>query len=185
MAAIGLVVEGIYDEAALTALIRKCATSEVDVICRPCGNAIELMRQFPSFLESFRQVNQGHPVDNAIVIRDADHKDPHELISRMEARIIGRIYPFSRHLLVIVQELEAWLLADEEALASITGRRQRRIETPEALNDPKARLDKILSDVNIAYTSEIARKIATEVRIEVLSAQCPSFRRFQFAITNS
>lgn len=184
MAAIGLIVEGIYDEAAVTELIQKCATSEVDVICRPCGNAIGLMRQFPSFLESFRHVKEGRPVDNAIVIRDADHKDPTDLISRMEARVRGRIYPFSRHLLVIVQELESWLLADEEALTSITGRPQRRIQSPESLTDPKARLEKILSDVNIAYTAEVARKIATAARTEVLALQCPSFRQFQLAVVN-
>jgi len=184
MAAIGLVVEGIYDEAALTELIRKCATSEVDVICRPCGSAFQLMRKFPGFLESFRHVKEGRPVDNAIVIRDADHKDPNDLIARMETRISGRIYPFSRHLLVIVQELEAWLLADEEALALITGRPQRGVPNPESLNNPKARLEKILSDVNIGYTAEIARKIAAAARVDVLSVRCPSFKRFQEALVN-
>lgn len=184
MSAIGLIVEGIYDEAALTELIQKCATSEVDVICRPCGSAIQLMRKFPGFLESFRHVKEGSPVDNAIVIRDADHKDRNELIARMETRIIGRSFPFSRHLLVIVQELEAWLIADEEALAFVTGRPQPRIFNPESLNDPKATLEKILSDVKIAYTAEVARKIAAAVRTEVLLVQCPSFRQFQLAVTN-
>lgn len=184
MAAIGLVVEGIYDEAALTALIRKCATSEVDVTCWSCGSASQLVKTFPHFLESFRHIKHGRPVDNAIVIRDADRKDPNDLIARMESRISGRIYPFSRHLLVVTQELEAWLLADEQALSLITGKPQRRIPNPESLNDPKASLKRILSDVNIGYTPEVARKIAAAARTEVLSSQCPTFRRFQEAVVN-
>jgi len=184
MIAIGLVVEGIYDEAALMELVRKCHPSEVDVICRPCGSAIQLMKKFPGFLESFRHVVKGQPVDNAIVIRDADHKDAKSLIARIERKISGRIYPFSRHLLVVVQELEAWLLADEEALGLVTGRPQRRIPNPESLKDPKARLEKILSNVKIGYTPAVARKIATAARTEVLSLQCPSFRQFQLALTD-
>ena len=49
MAAVGLVVEGIYDEAALIELVRKCHRSEVDVICRPCGSASQLIKKFPGF----------------------------------------------------------------------------------------------------------------------------------------
>lgn len=184
MVAIGLVVEGIYDEAALVELVRKCHESEVDVFCRPCGNAIQLMKKFPGFLESFRHVKEGGPVDNAIVIRDADQKDVNALIGRMENRISGRIYPFALHLLVVVQELEAWLLADEEALTLITGKPQRVVPNPESLTNSKARLETILSDVNIGYTAEIARKIAAAARVDVLSARCPSFKLFQNAVLN-
>jgi hypothetical protein len=46
MVAVGLVVEGIYDEPALIELVRKCHQSEIDVICRPCGGAIPLMKKF-------------------------------------------------------------------------------------------------------------------------------------------
>ena len=75
MVAVGLIVEGIYDDAALMELVRKCHRSEVDVVCRTCGSASHLMKKFPGFLESFRHVKEGGPVDNAFVIRDADHKD--------------------------------------------------------------------------------------------------------------
>jgi len=184
MRCVGLIVEGTYDEAALTEFIRKCDRSEVNVICRPCGSAIQLMKKFPGFLESFRHVNEGLPVDHTIVIRDADHKNPYDLIARMEGRIGGRSYPFPRHLLVIVQELEAWLLADEEALSLVTGRSQPRILNPETIDDPKARLEKILSDAGIVYTAEVARKIAAAARADVLSVRCPSFKRFQETVVN-
>jgi len=185
MLSVGLIVEGIYDEAALMELVRKCAPSEVHVICRPCGSGIQVMKKFPGFLESFRRVNKGLAVDCAIVIRDADQKNPRDLIARMESKISGRKYPFSRHLLVIVQELEAWLLADEEALSSVTGRPQQRIPNPETVNDPKARLEKMLSGAGIAYTAEVARRIAAAARADVLLVRCPSFKNFYDAVVTS
>jgi hypothetical protein len=105
MLCIGLIVEGIYDEAALTEFLRKSVAPDVRVICRPCGNAIQLMKKFPAFLEEFRHAKNGAAVDKAFVVRDADHKNPAELIARMEARIANRVYHFPRKLLVAVEEL--------------------------------------------------------------------------------
>jgi len=183
MLCLGLVVEGIYDEAAITEFVRKSTAPDVRVICRPCGNAIQLMKKFPAFLNEFQYAKDGARVDKALVIRDADRKNPAELIARMEARIINRRYPFSRSLLVAVEELESWLLADEQALSAVTGRSVRRILDPEKLTDPKNILRNILSD-KIAYTPEVARKIAAAARLDILAARCRSFRTFQDAIVN-
>ena len=56
MHSVGVIVEGIYDEAALTEFVQKCLATEVNVICRVCGGAPQLMRKFPGFLEHFRHV---------------------------------------------------------------------------------------------------------------------------------
>jgi len=184
MQSVGLVVEGSYDEAALSELVQKCALLETKVICRPCGNAFQLTKKFPGFLEDFRHVNLGLPVDRAIVIRDADHKNPSDLIARMEGKIIGRNYPFPTRLLVIVEELEAWLLADEAAISLVTSRSQNRIIDPETLHNPKERLQRILSSAHITYTSKVAGRIAAAARPEILEQRCPSFRRFLTSLTN-
>ena len=181
MVCVGLIVEGIYDEAALTEFVRK-GVPDARIICRICGNAFELVKKFPAFLEEFRHANDGAPVDKAIVVRDADRKNPGDLIAKMESRVANRVYPFQKKLLVAVEELEAWLLADEQALSSVTGRAIRRISDPERINDPKARLRTILSDAKIIYTHEVARKISVAARLDVLAARCPSFRTFQDAI---
>ena len=185
MLSVGLIVEGSYDEAAIPELIRKSVSSEVNVICRPCGNTNQLMKRFAGFLNEFQYVNSGKPVGRALVIRDADQKNPNDLIARMEEKIRGRIYDFPRRLLIAVQEMEAWLLADEEAVSLVTGKRQQRIVNPETLDDPKARLKKILSDAGIAYTAEVARKIAANTRLDVLSVRCASFKKFREALTDS
>jgi hypothetical protein len=117
MLTFGLIVEGVYDEAVLTEFIRKCVGFDVDVISRVCGPKGSLMSRFPGFLEEFRYVKHGSHVDKALVVRDADGKAPVTLLEVMEARIAQRTYPFPVHCLVIVQELETWLLADSEALS--------------------------------------------------------------------
>jgi hypothetical protein len=142
------------------------------------------MKKFPGFLKEFQYVNASLPVDKAIIIRDADYRNPNDLIAMMEGKVSAHSSPFPRKFLVIVQKLEAWLLADEEALSSVTGRMQRRISDPEKINDPKARLRKILSDARIDYTQERARVIAAAASVDVLAARCPSFKKFQEALVN-
>ena len=182
MLTFGLVVEGNYDEAALKELIHKCAPHEVKVIGRPCGDRARLMQKFPGFLEGFRYIKEGSGIDKAIVIRDADSKDPVKLKNRMHDRISGRAYPFPVRLLVVVQELEAWLLADESAVSAVTGKKTQIVQTPENLSDPKERLKEVLSEAGISYTSEIARKIAASVKVETIETRCPSFKEFREAV---
>ena len=163
MLTFGLVVEGHDDEAVLKELIRKCVPSEVEVIGRKCGNKVALTKRFPKFLEEFRY--SGLNFHKAIVIRDADGKDPVPLIKAMESKISNRGHPFPVKLLVIVQELEAWLLADGEAIAAVTNKKAPVVRYPERLSNPKEKLKNILSQARIAYTPEVARRIAVNANV--------------------
>lgn len=182
MLTFGLVVEGNDDKTALTELIQKCARTGVDVVSRTCGGKAQLMKMFPAFLTDFRHIKSGANVDKALVMRDADQKDPVELIKNMHGKINNRNYVFPVKLLVIVQELEAWLLADETAVSLVTGKTTPAIPNPEGLSDPKQRLRNVLSKAKISYTAEIARKIAARAKIEILESRCPSFREFREAV---
>jgi hypothetical protein len=91
MLTFGLVVEGDYDEAVLTEFIRRCAGHDVEIVSRVCNPRGSLMKSFPGFLEEFRYVKQGTPVDRALVVRDADMREPHTLLQEMEAKIAHRI----------------------------------------------------------------------------------------------
>jgi len=184
MLTVGLVVEGIYDEAALKELIQKCAPSGTQVISRPCGSREKLMRMFPGILEDFRHAKNGSHVDKAIVIRDADNKNAAELIKRMEAKVFNRNYPFHKNLLVAVQQLEAWLLADESAISAVTGKKITRVQNPENLRDPKERLNRLLSEAKSSYTPEVARKIAASAKLETIEFRCPSFKKFREAVVD-
>lgn len=182
MLTFGLVVEGNDDKTALTELIQKCARTGVDVVSRTCGGKAQLMKKFLGHLEEFRHTKKGSNLNKALIIRDADNKGPGELINRMQSKISNRHYPFPVKLLVIVQELEAWLLADETAVSLVTGKTTPAIPNPEGLSDPKQRLRNVLSKAKISYTAEIARKIAARAKIEILESRCPSFREFREAV---
>jgi hypothetical protein len=179
----GLIVEGEYDAAALTELIRRCAAGNIQVIPRQCAQKGSLMKKFPAYLQELHWANQGQAVDKALVIRDADGKNPGELIARMETSIVSRSYPFPVKFVVIMQELETWLLADHDALSQVAPRSISEIRGPlESILDPKRRLQSILSDAGIAYTAEVARKIAAAANLERIEYRCPTFRTFRHAI---
>lgn len=186
MLTIGIIVEGVFDEAALPELIRKCCTDDIHIETRVCRSASQLMQKGLSFLEGFRYVVQGLPVDKALIIRDADGKDPNELVHRLNVTINTRSYPFPVTPVIIVQELETWLLADSEALSQVAGKSIPEITgSLEAIMEPKERLQSLLSDANMAYTKEVARKIAAATRLEVLEYRCPRFRGFRQALRDS
>jgi len=182
MLTFGLIVEGQYDEMAIGGLIPRFAPADVEIVARPCGSKVQLMRRFSGFLEEFRYIKNGSHVDKALVVRDADGKDPLRLLETMRSKISGHTYPFPVQLVVIVEELEAWLLADEASLAGIIGKRVRRTPNPEGLHDPKEQLKRLLSEGKVYYTSEIARKIAVNANVDTLASRCPSFGRFRQAV---
>lgn len=181
MRAFGLVVEGQYDEVVLTELIRKCVADPIEVAGRVCGGSI--MNKYLGFLEAFRHIKQGTHVDKALVIRDANGGDPEKLVSRMRDKIANRDYPFPVKCVVIVRELETWLLADDRAISQVAGRTVPPVnESPEAIPAPKERLMRLLAQACVPYTSEVARSIAANVDIERLRYRCPCFERFDEAV---
>ena len=187
MPTFGLIVEGIYDEAALTELTRKCIAGNIEVLARPCRGSI--MDKFPELLESFCYIKQGTHVDKAIVIRDANGKDPSGLIQQMQSKISNRNYPFPVKLVVVFRELETWLLADHEAMSKVagdySGRTVPRVnESLEEILTPKERLEHLLAQAKVLYTPEVARKIAAATDIERLRYRCPGFGKFQEAVSD-
>ena len=189
MITFGLVVEGSYDEKALPEIIRKFIQTDIKFVPRPIAQKGKFTRFFGTYLEEFRHVNQGTNVDRALVIRDANHKNPEELIRDMQNRIVNRSYPFPVRFHVIVRELETWLLADEEAISRVTrarsGRTVARVqEELESIEAPKERLKRILSNAEVVYTSEVARQIAAESNLETIQYRCPGFGQFRQSLLN-
>lgn len=181
----GIVVEGTeYDKAALTELIKKCLSGKIEVIARPCGSKSLLMRKFPGFLKEFQYVKEGSHVDKALVIRDADNKDPDKLLEEMRSKIVGQTCIFEVKLIIIVQELETWLLADEGAISKVTQARSGKSVTKvnenlESIMQPKERLKRMLSDAKVPYTPEVAREIAKESNLSKIENRCPRFKKFR------
>ena len=180
----GIIVEGAYDSAVYTAIIQRLSP-EALVVSRECQGKANLMKKFPGYLKMFEHELAGEAVDMAIVIRDADLRNPEQIETEMSARIDGRQYPFPMGVkfFVVPQAVEAWLLADVNALNSVSMSRSgkhvtRSLDNPEGLHDPKASLHQLLTDHRLSYTAALAREIAQEINLEALSQACPRFRIF-------
>lgn len=175
----GIVVEGVYDEQVIAALVEKIFPQNCRCLCRPTGGKPNLMKKFPGFLEEFRF----NAVDKALVVRDADRKLVDQLRDRMEERVRGRSYPFALKFCVIKEEMETWLLADEQAISKVVGENIPRVsEDLENIKKPKEKLTQILSRPKVNYTPEVARKIAAEAEPDTIEYRCPGFRVFRQSV---
>jgi len=90
----GIIVEGDSDSAVYDAIIRRLTSLDVHIKQLPCEGKTNLMKKFPSLLRTFEYEMGGNPVDMAIVIVDADGRNPLEVEERMRIKIQGKNYPF-------------------------------------------------------------------------------------------
>lgn len=127
----------------------------------------------------------------ALVIRDWSGVDLARGEQEMSRRVEGRVFRFQRDVqfCCVRQEMEAWLLADAEAInlvAQLRGGRpisevQGQIEE---IVDPKGRLRRLLSAAKLDYDAEVCRQIAQRISLEKLRYRCPSFQRFETKVTD-
>jgi len=185
----GIVVEGGFDSDVYSTMIRRLARPDARIHPRSCGGRPNLLRKFPSHLEGFKFVEAGRPVDMAVVIVDADGKDPDELERSMRSRIANRKYPFRLGVQfhAVQNAMEAWLLSGVEAIARVVQSRTGRVVTsthgsPQLLLHPKPFFRKLLIDHGIDYTSAVATEIAQHVDLQVLSEKCSRFTVFARAV---
>jgi len=180
----GIIVEGPYDSAFYEAVIQRLSPHAC-VSARVCDGKSNLTRKFPALLKTFEHELAGRPLEMAIVIRDADGKNPEEIEAQMRSKIANRDYPFGLGVkfFAVPQAMESWLLADVNALNAVSQRRNgKRVtkshEAPESLRNPKGWFREFLTNQNVVYTAEVAREIAEELDLNTLSVRCPRFRVF-------
>ncbi len=119
MQSYGLVVEGDYDSGVFEEIIRKVCPDAHETRVLIAGGSARVRKKFLGLLRGLEHVtSQGGPVEKALVICDADCKDPTEIEAQMKRSAEGRRFSFpagvSFH--VVKQEMETWLLADPGAM---------------------------------------------------------------------
>jgi hypothetical protein len=181
----GIIVEGTYDSAVYETIIRRVASHEVYVRALDCTGKTNLMKNFPGLLKIFEHEISGGPVDMAVVVRDADGKEPGEIEAQMRLKVEGRRYPFPLGVRfhAVRNAMDAWLLADVNAINAVALRRSGKRVTksyasPEELLNPKEAFRRLLSEHNVDYTAPACSEVAREASLEVLSEKCPRFRIF-------
>jgi hypothetical protein len=117
-----------------------------------------------------------------VVAYDADRCAPEERYEEARRRILvpSRVSAAACCIVVPVQEIEAWLLADVAAVAKRwPGWRTEEFHHPERVRDPKETLEKLSRDArqrpryNHATDNEV---VARDVDLGVIERKCPSFQ---------
>jgi hypothetical protein len=187
MESYGIIVEGPTDTGVYEELIRKICPEAHDIKVREAGGCVQLMKKFPSLLRSLEHViQQGSPVDKALIIRDADCRDTAAIEAKMQESALRCRFSFPGGVgfHAVKQEMETWLLADPEAInkvaASRGGKATPRVPDPlEDLQDPKEKFMAVLSCSDLNYTAQVCREIARETELTKLRIRCPSFATFE------
>jgi len=116
-----------------------------------------------------------------VVCYDADRSEPRERYEEASQRIVvpSRVPGSSCCIVVPVQEIEAWLLADVAAVAKRwPGWQPAEIHHPERVESPKEHLEKLSRDAkqrprySHAMDNERAAKV---VDLKIVERKCPSF----------
>lgn len=173
MSTIGLILEGEYDAAVIPVLIKRFA-KHTRVEKRICRGTVT--GKFRGLIEELHRL---HRIDKILVVSDADGRDPEEIVRTFRARGI-RGHSFAAIPIVIVEMLEAWLLADPVALKKLFGI-SKKITNPEKLRNPKSELKRLLPK-SVTYTPTSAARIAEVLDMEVLRKRCPRFEIFRKAV---
>jgi len=128
MSSISLATEDALSEAVGLKLIEElCPTFQLGVVVRRGGNAY-LKTRIRSFQEMARR-------DHVLLITDLDRVPcPSELIHLW---LGSAPLPSTLLFRVAVKEIEAWLLADHEAMRTLLGKKPRLPGHPDQLADPK------------------------------------------------
>ncbi len=185
MPAVALVAEGPYDEGVLKDLIRRIRDDRPDVHSRICRGSLG-----GRYVRQLRELRHEASFEKALVVSDAHGRSPEALVAELRREIQNVWLPFPVHYVVVVQELEAWLLADHLALDSVvTGRGGRGgfqppTHSPESADDPKRELLILLGNAGVSYTQAVAREIAQRSDLQRIAYWSESFRRFQNAVND-
>lgn len=181
---LGLLVSGESDKQALTELARKHLPS-ARINARTVNGPLK--GKIVKTLKIFQY--DGHNYDRVIVVDDSDGKDPSAKKQRLIDDVGSRTFPFELSYLVIVQELETWLLADENALTKVSQDRggtpiSRISGTLEEIQSPKELLIRTLESAGAGpYVTETARKIAEQSDVDRILARCPGYKEFSDALS--
>jgi hypothetical protein len=177
MPTIGLIVDGLFDQKAITALVNR-QRPKAAVRARQCGGG----RNHAKAVGILREFEHRRLVDFAIWVTDAEDEEP-ALVETLMAEAVNRARPlrFTIRCVVAVRMLGAWLLADEAAIGRAGGT-ARRYANPESLTNPKAELRRLFDH---PYTHLLAERIASAARLKIIAKRCPSFAKLMAAVSEA
>ena len=173
---IGLIAEGDSDVDVIGVIVGKITTKPYSVgknfVGDGCGKILGKCRAWAANLKA-------RGCSLLILVHDLDTKN----VKTLRNTLIDALTPapISNYVIVIpVREIEAWLLADHEAImrAVKAEKRLKKIPNPETIDDPKKRLRKEISRITNnrkAYVSTTHNKIIAQYAQLANLRRCSSF----------
>lgn len=171
--------EDISDVETLRELIWKLAGSErLKVMMKGYHGCGQLLRKGARDVDEFWR--QG--CERFVIAYDADRDDPVARRAEAYLRVVepSRAASSTCCVVVPVQEIEAWLLADVSAVTKKWPNwRPEPIANPERVRDPKETLIKLSRDSQQRprYSNAVDNpRLARLIDLEIVEKKCPSFR---------
>jgi hypothetical protein len=165
-------------------------TESLKHIIRKLANNASLSIKTKDFDGCGDLLNRGHRIlklfsDNGcerfVICYDCNGHDPTERRQEAERRVIRASGIQTDHVIVVpVQELEAWIIADNAAVQAVVRSWQvTDITSPERIRDPKEYLKKMSRGPNMKPRYDPANHnpdIAKDLDLDKVAQKCPSFR---------
>lgn len=174
---LGLVIEGEYDEPAVSKLVER--------ICEQSGCPVSISKERTRFGRGFGNINkklltfvkqlEDAGSDVIIVVVDNDRMPRNSRLGSLIQKASATRVPVA--IGVATQSVEAWLLADERAL-NLTLRTTQipKFPSPSKIRRPKERLIQIVKKyAHQPVSRDLYGEIAAVVDKKVLSKRCRSF----------
>lgn len=175
---IGLIVEEVNDFDTIKILIKKHVGTESLRFKKKVGGGCGKVK---GKALSYAKELKSKGCNMVILVHDLDDRELKEL--REDLSFFVKKSPAEFNFICIpVQEIEAWLLSDEEAISEQFSlqKKMRAIPNPENINSPKEHLGRMVyqnSNKTKRYIhTQHNAKIAELLRIEKVSNKCGSFK---------
>ncbi len=177
---IGVIAEDRSDVDVIRCLIGKLTSRQFSTpyfVGKGCG---PLQRKVPAWCKALESKGCGA----ITLIHDLDRNDPAQLRKKLET-ILTRATTRINAVVIPTKELEAWLLADMDALRATFNlvKTPKVIHHPETIASPKEHLGEIIrknsKEKRRRYVNSVHNlTIAKHVSEKKILAKCPSFRVF-------
>ena|ERR1700722_12407206 len=175
----GILGEAESDTETLKVIIRRLVNNEsLPVRQKGFDGFGDLLKKGASHLRLFA----GLDVSRFVVCYDADREDPAKRRVEIVTQVVGPSGISGHNCVVVipVQAIEAWILADIQAVSRVFDWAPRPFDgNPEAIDDPKTHIERLsrMSNKRPRYAHVLHNKaIARYLDLDRVRAQCASFR---------
>ncbi|MBI5695139.1 MAG: DUF4276 family protein [Nitrospirae bacterium] len=185
---IGVIAENDSDVEVVKALIGKITNTKFGiykVLAKSSGNITTKCIRWIKYLVDIKDSNI------VLIVRDSDtgdYKKVNEIRSELEAKAIAAQQKRKVSIIIPVQEIEAWLLADEKAIGgTFSSIAIKPYLHPETIPNPKEEIVRQTKGTNSKspYSNKTHNKlIAEKLDLDKVYKKCPSFAPFYDVVSS-